>query len=157
MGFASRKKIKLRTIHYFIADKGPLNGVFSLRILKSDKKIENNRMYRMKDFTDLHKEPIIVRAEKRGWNKVSVSALNISVVRGPFVILFSALYRGAHLKWAADRRDTVYNYYGSCLGYYERVRLPQIKACIYAKGVFSVLQDGAKGFIPAIILEGVKL
>lgn len=94
-------KGKITTIHYFIADRCPWAGVFSLRILKAGKTIKtikNNKMYRMTDFIDLHKEPIIVRPEKRGWNKVMLSHLNIPISQEAFVILFSALYQGAHIK-----------------------------------------------------------
>lgn len=139
----------IKSVYYFIADSGPLESSFSLRMIKPKDRIKDNMIYTMNNFDDMHKLPIVTKSVERGWNRIDIEQQNIKIPDEPFVILISILYTGEHLKWKLNQIQN----YGASLGYYEEIKLPQMKSCIQLKEKLSVIYDGDKGPIPAIVIS----
>ncbi len=139
----SKKQTILRSVSFCIAEKGPLNGKFLLRILQPQKRLPLREMYPFSKCKDLQKKAIILTAKKRGWNDFDCSEHNIVLPNKPFVVILQKIEQGGALAWGNDS-------YGSLLAHYNSPKYPELLPALQLENTVARLKIVN---VPAIVLN----
>jgi hypothetical protein len=145
------KNSLLRSINYFVADKGPLGGEFLIRFLVPKDKLKSNFLKDLKEFSDLSSIPIIIKADKRGWNTFDCLQYNIRFPEKDFVMLLIPLDIGENLNWK-DENDC---WYSSVFAVYERKSIHNLNWIIKKFNKIAYLKGG-DNYVPAFVFDVLK-
>lgn len=145
------KNSLLKSISYFVADKGPLGGEFLIRFLVPTDRLKSNFMKDLNEFSDLSSIPIIIKAEKRGWNTLDCLEYNIRFPEKDFVMLFIPLDNGENLNW----KDEDGYWYSSVFAVYERKSIQNLNWIIkkFSKVAYIKRSDN---YVPAFVFDVLK-
>ena len=143
--------IYLKSISFFVSDQGPIGSAFQVRLLKPKVRWEENKLESFSNFEDLLHERIIVRANHRGWNKITLENLDLLLPRQPFVILFSPVFESEKFYWQTERGEIRY---GAALAFYQKQRVRNLFWVINKEGKLAYVSNkGPGGANPVIAIS----
>jgi hypothetical protein len=114
----------ISSIDIYIADEGPLNCSFIIRMVVPKQRMETGKLVNLSNFKDILKAPIIYQPTTRGWNKIKTYEDKIQIPNQPFVILFIPVDEGPQYAWQHENGQEKY---GSVIASTLNSNLPQMK------------------------------
>lgn len=148
----SKKQAKglLTSIDVFIADIGPMNCPFTVRIVIPQGKMIENKLLSLSDVTDVTNEPVVFRPMISGWNKIEFYDANILLPDKPFVILFTPLDEGPDCEWLNDEGEKKY---GCVIASTRKPKIPQIKWVMGFGERIAYLSDREISNTPMVVIN----
>ena len=138
----------ITSIDYFIANRGPIDAPFLLRILLPDQQPKEAAHVKISDCYDILDQKIVFRSTKRGWNTLELKDYDIRLPDSPFFLLFIPVDEGEQSVWYENGEKRV----GSVLGIFSTIRVRQMKWAVDARGRLAYLTE-LFPTIPAMIIN----
>ncbi len=140
----------LSSIDVFIADNGPLNCPFIVRIVIPKTKMIEGKLMNLSEVTDVMNETVIFRPTSRGWNKIELFDENILIPKNPFAVLFIPLNEGSDCEWFNDEGE---KRYGSVIASTLKPKIPQLKWVINFDDKIAYMSDREVSNTPMVTIN----
>lgn len=151
----SKKKSGLiDKIHFYLTNQGFPEAPIKISLFKTQKKLKNNKIYNLDEFTPMTDTILIHKEGKPGWNTINLYNADISFDNESFFITFSTLDNGKKYEFLGTDGEKEY---GACLGVFQNLKPDEIYRAINIDGGLGYSNIKSSRIpIPAVYIEYSK-